>query len=116
VSASYDTDSQLVLGHELDGDLRKAWKTSKCVYTSPPTCEVKVSHPYQEELSQFNLAAFPNRFSRGERRNESHSKGVVIKCCLQTRRLRRLKPVGQEVSASYDTDSQLAFGLNWMEI
>jgi len=48
MSVSSDTDSQLALGHELDGDLRKAWKTSKQIYTSPPHRELKVSHPYQE--------------------------------------------------------------------
>jgi len=94
VSVSYDTDSQLALGHQLDGNLRKAWKILKGIYTRPPTCEMKVSHPYQEELNQINLAAFPNRFSKDERRNECHSKSVVAKCCLQTRWLRRLKPVG----------------------
>jgi len=62
VSASYDTDSQLALEHKLDGDLGKAWKTLKLIYTRPPICEVKVSHPYQEELNQINLAAF-SRFS-----------------------------------------------------
>jgi len=48
------------LGAKLDGDLRKAWKIQSGSTQAHLPCEVKVSHPYQEELSQLTWPLSPD--------------------------------------------------------